>query len=162
LAQNCYTNLLRLLVFPNHGSIGVARQVQVRDWHAVVQDDSLTEARNLRDQKLAEWRARFDRARQDAPLSLAEIETEAREAYYRMLEALELFGERKGAKAFIEEIGMTEEESNIFAAKDAIEEALEEHDWQKAERAIKGIERRKGITLDREGKTYSLLARAVR
>jgi hypothetical protein len=123
--------------------------------------DSLTEARKLRDQKLAEWQARFDRARQDAPLSLVEIEAEAREAYYRMLEALELSGERKGAKTFIEDIGMTEEESDIFSHQCVIEEALEEDDWQKAERAIKGIERQKGVTLDRESKTYSLLARAV-
>jgi hypothetical protein len=123
--------------------------------------DSLTEPRKLRAQKLAEWQARFDRARQDAPLSLAEIEVEAREAYYRMLEVLELSGQRKGAKAFIEQIGMTEEESDIFSLRCVIEEALEEDDWQKAERAIKGIERKKGVTLDRESKTYSLLARAV-
>jgi hypothetical protein len=43
--------------------------------------DSLTEARKLRDQKLVEWQARFDRARQDAPLSIVEIEAEAREVY---------------------------------------------------------------------------------
>ena len=123
--------------------------------------DSLTEARKLRDQKLVEWQARFDRARQDAPLSIVEIEAEAREVYHSQLDELEASGQRKEAKDFIEQIGMTEEESSIFTLQCILEEALEDHDWSQTERTIKGIERRKGVTLDRESKTYSLLARAV-
>jgi integrase len=123
--------------------------------------DSRTQARKLRDQKLDEWREKFQRARDNEPLSLAEIEAEARDTYYRMLEALEVSGERKGAKDFIEQIGMTAEESDIFSLQCVLGEALEEDDCQKAERAIKRIERDRGITLDRESKTYWLLARAV-
>ena len=86
--------------------------------------DSLTEARKLRDQKLVEWQARFDRARQDAPLSIVEIEAEAREVYHSLLDELETSGQHKEAKDFIEQIGMTEEESSIFTLQCILEEAL--------------------------------------
>jgi site-specific recombinase XerD len=116
-----------------------------------LETESLFEAKRRRDDRLALWRARFDRARQGAPLTLVEMESEAAETYEYLLAKLEMESQRGG----------TQEEVNLDAHLDNIITALDAEDWEYVAPEIGAIERRRKVKIDLSSPTYGQLASAL-
>ena len=112
---------------------------------------SLKEAQDRRWPLVHEWRERFKRVMANVPLTVAEIEAEARELYHYLLDWME---QHKKADR-------DEEAATINANLDATAEALVDEDWEEAEADVRRIERRKGIEIERGSRTHTLLARAL-
>jgi integrase len=114
--------------------------------------DSLSEARKLRDGKLAEWRLNFERALRGTPLTTAEIQAEAIDAYQYLLASLAAQSARGK---------FTNEEIALDATLDEIITALDQDDWEIIGAEIGATQRRKGIEIDPSSPTYAILAKAI-
>lgn len=128
---------------------------------------SLKEAQDRRWILVHEWRERFKRTLADVPLTVAEIEFEAREIYTSLLERMAAEakrGKHTGDPILSpdgETVMFTPEQAAIDVARDAAIEALEQEDWDAVSVEIAAIERRKGIQIDPASDTYKRLAHAI-
>lgn len=128
---------------------------------------SLKEAQDRRWPLVHEWRERFKRTMANVPLTLAEIEFEAREIYTSLLERMAAAAKRgkyTGEPIYTadgETILFTPEQAAIDAACDATIETLADEDWEAVSVEIAAVERRKGIKIEPSSDTYKLLARAI-
>ena len=139
--------------------------------------DSITEAKQRRDAKLAEWRLNFQRAKDGAALAPSDIETEARLLYQREIDELADAAKRGAYKGQpIEgpngEI-ITAEDTALDAALEQCHDALDDPDFSSdtggesgarhnpVAVAIRDIERRRGVEIDPATGTYSALAKAL-
>jgi len=127
---------------------------------------SLREAQDRRWPLVHEWRERFKRTMASVPLTVAEIEFEAREIYTSLLERMAADAKRGRytGDPVLSADGETihsPEQSAIDAACDAATEALAEDDWEAVSVEIAAIERRKGIKIDPASDTYRRLAGAI-
>lgn len=129
------------------------------------------EAQKRRWPHFHEWREAFKRAESGVPLSLGEIETEAREVYTATLERMETEAKRRpadaseqiealqaGLDAFIEDSGydtFADDEIDL----DQHIETLTEFGFIANE--LSAVQRRKGVTLDPGSETHHLLGRAI-
>jgi integrase len=128
---------------------------------------SLREAQDRRWPLVHEWRERFKRTMANVPLTIAEIEAEAREIYTSLLEQMAADakrGKHKGDPILSpdgETVMVTPEQVAIDAALDDAVDALAQEDWEAVSVKIAAIERRKGITIEPASDTYRRLARAI-
>jgi integrase len=127
---------------------------------------SLKEAQDRRWPLVHEWRERFKRTMANVPLTLAEIEFEAREIYTSLLERLEAAAKRgkytgDPVLSADGEIIHTPEQAAIDAACEATIETLADEDWGAVSVEIAAVERRKGIKIEPSSDTYRRLARAI-
>ena len=127
--------------------------------------DSLADARVSRDKLVAEWRVKFERASAGLELGLPEIDEQAREIYLSRLEAMADAAERgKAPQVDDGEDSSTQNEREINALDLALEqflEAQEDDDFSLIALDITAIQRRTKVSLDPNGKTYSLLCEAI-
>lgn len=116
--------------------------------------DSPKEAERRAAKQRAHWLQVFERAREDTPLTLSEINDEAMEAYRVTLATMvneaslyrDIFGDDK-----------TWLRSNLKV----LEDALAASDFEIIKPAIEAVERKKGFTLDPKSSTYETLANAL-
>lgn len=133
---------------------------------------SLREAQDRRWPLVHEWREMFKRALSGAPLSLAEIEEQAREVYQSTLERLETEARHRPAQV-AQQLEALDQGLRQFAALSGFDDFavyegknLDEHiegvsDFDFIAHELSAIERRKGIALDPSTDTYKLLGRAI-
>lgn len=107
---------------------------------------SLKEAQDRRWPLVHEWRERFSRAAQDVPLTVQEIDADARQSYQDLL-------------AHMTTIPFDEEALDVALAHDR--EALGEGDWAYARPFIGRVTARRGIEIEPGSATYKLLAAAL-
>ncbi len=127
---------------------------------------SLPEAQARRWPLVNEWKSRFDRARQDAPLSLVEIAEEGAEAHDFLLDQLaadSARGRYDGPPILGDdgEVELTYEEHTIGCHLGVVQEALAEDDWSAVRAEVQAIERRKGVTVEPGSPAYARLANAI-
>jgi len=122
---------------------------------------SLAEARQTRWPLVTEWKSRFERAEAKVPLTLAEIEEQAREAYFSTLERME-----DDAKRGILITGQPQHDEgpevaglNLHAW--TYQEALEDGHFDLVAGELAAVQRRKGVELMPETQTYRLMAEAI-
>ncbi len=133
---------------------------------------SLSEAQERRWPLVHKWREAFERAASGTPLSLAEIEAEAREVYTATLERLETEAKRSPAKT-AEQIQALDLGLRQFVATSGYddfaayeEKNLDEHiehvsRFDFIANELAAIERRKGVTLAPGSETYRLVGQAI-
>ena len=109
-----------------------------------------------------EWTNRFDRARLDTPLTLAEIEVEALEVYQSTLDQMAVDAESgELADGPVIADGMTWQEFWIDSYLRRVQKVLAEQDWGKVKVPIATIGQKKGVTVEPGSKTFATLARAI-
>lgn len=133
--------------------------------------DSLKKAEQLAAKRRSHWLSVFERAAQDAPLSLAEVDAEAREIYLSDLEDYAAYARRKKLPAHDEIEGLNIALENLFG--EFIDEANDEssvdwrrhleatHDFDFVGHRIAAVQRRKAVPIEPDTETYKLLGRAI-
>lgn len=122
--------------------------------------DSKAEARKLRDQRVAAWRLKFERARLAVPLTAEEIAAEAREAYRFRLDSLAVPGAVSG-DPILDDDGQVVETPE-YAGLNAALDWEREHDGSlEAAPYIAAVERRLGVVIKAGTDTHKALARAI-
>ena len=89
-----------------------------------------------------EWKLVFERAKRVCALTPGEIEDIARDTYGSLLEAMATIPPGEG---------------DLAGAIDAIENAIEDEEWEEADRTMQ----RKGIKVEKDTPTYAALAQAI-
>jgi integrase len=107
---------------------------------------SLSEAQERRWPLVQEWREKFKRAKAKVPITVGEIDQEAREHYHYLLDTM--------AATPPDEVTV---DGNLHAAADA----LEDEAWETAEAEVRRVERRKGVAIERGTSTHELVAKAM-
>lgn len=133
---------------------------------------SLSAAQEKRWLLVHEWRERFKRAVNGVPLSLAEIEAEAREVYTATLERLETEAKQRPAKAAKQidalDLGLRQfvatsgyDDFDAYERKDLDEHIEDVSDFDFIANELAAVERRKGVTLVTGSETYRLMGQAI-
>jgi len=122
---------------------------------------SLAQARQTRWPLVTEWKSRFERAEAKVPLTLAEIEEQAREVYSSTLERME-----DDAKRGIVITGQPQHDEGPEVAGLNLhvwtyQEALEDDHFDLVAGELAAVQRRKGVELMPETETYRLMAKAI-
>jgi hypothetical protein len=130
---------------------------------------SLGEARDRRWPLVKQWRETFQRAQTGEPLSVAEIDAQAREIYISTLERMEVDANRrrlsnsdereglnKGLYSFCEDVGLVSTDSSEPATP--IDDLK---NFDAISHELKAIERRTGVQLEPGSKTYQLMGQAA-
>ena len=130
-------------------------------------------AENEAAKRRAHWLTVFERAEQDAPLTLAEIDAEARELYISELEDRDAYARQSRLPVQEDRDTLRFELTDLVFASfiERAELGKENPDWQPRLEAhndftfiaheIAKVERRKGIKIDPESETYRNLGRAL-
>jgi hypothetical protein len=130
---------------------------------------SLGEAQERRWPLVKQWRETFQRTQTDEPLSLAEIDAQAREIFTSTLERMEVDAKRQRLSineaceglnedlySFLEDMGLV---SPDRGEPDAPIDDLTSFDTMAHE--LKAVERRTGVQLEPGSKTYKLMGQAA-
>jgi integrase len=124
------------------------------------------EARRLRWPKREAWTQAFERARQGVPLTVAEIDVEARQAYQATLDALALANRLVGSRLPPGVYQATEADELSAAADDCyralgLDDIGGAPDFSLVTEDIAAIAGRKGVAIEPGGETWRLLGEAL-
>jgi len=126
---------------------------------------SLAEARQTRWPLVTEWKSRFERAEAKTPLTLAEIEEQAREVYFSTLERMEDDAKRgiliTGQPQHDESPEVAGLNLHTWTYEDALEGAVEGGQFDLVAGELAAVQRRKGVELKPETETYRFMAKAI-
>ncbi|MGH6868209.1 MAG: DUF6538 domain-containing protein, partial [Methylocella sp.] len=122
---------------------------------------SLAEARKLRWPLVTEWDERFKRAKAKVPLTVAEIEEQAREVYAATLERMDDDAKRDIRITAHPQHDESPEVAGLTLQSWVFGEALEDRNFSLVAGEIAAVQRRKGVELQSGTETYTLLAEAI-
>jgi integrase len=128
---------------------------------------SLGEAQDRRWPLVKQWRETFQRAQTGEPLSLAEIDAQAREIFTSTLERMEVDAKRspineqreslnEGLYSFLEDMGLVSPNPGESVA--LIDDLI---NFDAIAHELKAVERRTGVQLEPGSKTYRLMGQAA-
>jgi integrase len=130
---------------------------------------SLGEAQARRWPLVKQWRETFQRAQAGEPLTLAEIDAQAREIFTAALERMEADGKRQrssineeretlteGLCSFLEDMGLVSPDPGESVA--LIDDLI---NFDTIAHELKAVERRTGVQLEPNSKTYRLMGQAT-
>jgi integrase len=128
---------------------------------------SLSEAQARRWPLVKQWRETFQRSQTGEPLSLAEIDAQAREIFTSTLERMEVDAKRlpineereslnEGLYSFLEDLGLVS--PNPGESVPPIDDLMS---FDTVAHELKAVERRTGVQLEPGSKTYRLMGQAA-